>query len=164
MIIGLVACSIAFSYLDLDMISTTTPGASASSSLWPSILIFSLIIYVSAYAIGLGSVPWQQGELFALSVRSVGSGVATSTNWAANTIVGVTFLPMMEALSPSVTFAVYAAVCVGAWWGVWKIFPELAGLSLEEVGEVLKGGWGVHRTMTLVQHDRDGDEGISSSD
>lgn len=50
---------------------------------------------------------------------------------------------MMELLSPSVTFVVYAAVCILAWVSVRGYYPETMGKSLEEVGQLLRTGWGV---------------------
>jgi len=150
MVLGLLLCALSFSHLDIDMASTfqisgsnTSNSDLKNSNLWPTALILSLLLYVASYALGLGNVPWQQGELFPLSVRSLGSGIATSTNWGANTIVGLTFLPMMEVLSPSITFIVYAAVCVIAWISVKGYYPETMGMSLEKVGQLLKDGWGV---------------------
>jgi len=109
-------------------------------------ILAAIILYVSGYAIGLGNVPWQQSELFPLNVRSLGSGMATATNWGANFIVGLTFLPMMDWLTPSVTFVVYAGVCVVGWMTIWKIYPETKGLSLEETSELLADGWGVDQS------------------
>jgi len=54
---------------------------------------------------------------------------------------------MMEFVTPTGTFALYALVCVGAWMAVWKIYPETAGLGLEEVGSLLRGGWGVEESL-----------------
>jgi SP family myo-inositol transporter-like MFS transporter 13 len=55
------------------------PGPVALSERWAAgLILVSIMLYVSAYAIGLGNVPWMQSELFPLSVRSLGSGVATS--------------------------------------------------------------------------------------
>lgn len=102
-----------------------------------------MITYVAGYALGLGNVPWQQSELFPLSVRSLGSALATATNWGSNTLVGLTFLPMMEFLGPTATFALYAVVCMAAWGSVCRIYPETAGLGLEDVGGLLSRGWGV---------------------
>jgi len=132
-----------------------SPSASIRSNTWPTALVLSLLLYVSSYALGLGNVPWHQGELFPLSVRSLGSGIATSTNWGANTIVGLTFLPMMELLSPSITFMVYAAVCVAAWLSVRRYYPETMGLSLEEVGQLLRNGWGVCEHAVLRERERE---------
>lgn len=54
---------------------------------------------------------------------------------------------MMQVFSPAATFAVYAGVCVGAWVAVRKIYPETAGLGLEDVGGLLRGGWGVEESV-----------------
>ena len=54
---------------------------------------------------------------------------------------------MMEFVTPTGTFALYALVCVGAWMVVWRIYPETAGLGLEEVGGLLREGWGVEESL-----------------
>ncbi|KAK6825264.1 hypothetical protein PG987_012758 [Apiospora arundinis] len=106
-------------------------------------ILVSMIVFVAAYALGLGNVPWMQSELFPLNVRSLGSGLSTATNWSANFVVGLTFLPLMDALTPTWTFVLYAAVCVAGWVAVWRIYPETTGLSLEEVTGLLENDWGV---------------------
>jgi SP family myo-inositol transporter-like MFS transporter 13 len=82
-----------------------------------------------------------------LNVRSLGSSLSTATNWGSNFIIGVTFLPMLDILSPSWTFVVYAVVCLVGWFLIWYIYPETKGLSLEETGELLKDGWGVEKSL-----------------
>lgn len=116
-------------------------------SRWPGSLLAAMLVYVAAYAIGLGCVPWQQSELFPLTVRSLGSGIATATNWSSNFVIGITFLPMMEFLSPTVTFAVYAFVCLLGWVAILRIYPETAGLELEGIGELLQDGFGVQKSL-----------------
>ncbi|KAK5014605.1 hypothetical protein LTR60_003275 [Cryomyces antarcticus] len=165
MVVGLALCSLAFGFLDLPTHEAVgTPVSSASSvstallrfrlvarnaaaTSWPLLILLSLILYVASYALGLGNVPWQQSELFALPVRALGSAAATATNWGANCLVGLTFLPLMHALSPAGTFALYAGVCVVGWVGVWRIYPETVGLGLEEVGGLLRNGWGVDESV-----------------
>ncbi|KAK5171495.1 uncharacterized protein LTR77_004640 [Saxophila tyrrhenica] len=124
-------------------------------SRWPQSLLGAMLIYVAAYAIGLGCVPWQQSELFPLRVRSLGSGISTATNWSSNFVIGITFLPMMEFLSPSVTFAVYAFVCLLDWVAILKIYPETAGLELEGIGGLLKDGWGVEKSLEGFRERKD---------
>ncbi|EHK18725.1 uncharacterized protein TRIVIDRAFT_44305 [Trichoderma virens Gv29-8] len=148
MALGLLLAAAGFSYLSLKPSPTahdddvTTPAGEGETK--PAVVVLvSIMIYVASYALGLGNVPWMQSELFPLSVRSVGSGVATATNWAANFAVGLTFLPLMDALSPSWTFVLYAAVCAVGYALVWRIYPETAGLSLEEATALLDNGWGV---------------------
>jgi SP family myo-inositol transporter-like MFS transporter 13 len=149
MALGLLLAAGGFSKLSLEQAPDTRNDdtASANESQGRSgsavVVLVSIMIYVASYALGLGNVPWMQSELFPLSVRSVGSGVATATNWAANFAVGLTFLPMMDALSPSWTFVLYAGICTIGLGLVWRIYPETAGLSLEEATALLDNGWGV---------------------
>jgi SP family myo-inositol transporter-like MFS transporter 13 len=144
MVIGLALCAIAFGFLDLPAEeAASTTSVVAGNKIWPLIILFSMITYVAGYAIGMGNVPWQQSELFPLSVRSLGSAVSTATNWGSNTFIGITFLPMMNVFTPMGTFALYAGVCVIAWIAIWRIYPETAGLSLEDVGGLLRDGYGV---------------------
>ncbi|KAL1872179.1 ATP-binding cassette, regulator of translational elongation [Paecilomyces lecythidis] len=154
MTISLIVCTLAFLPLDLkDAPSVHQLRDSGSNDITkgntslPIIILLSLIIYTASYAAGLGNVPWQQSELFPLNVRSVGSALATATNWGSNFIVGLTFLPLMEWISPSSTFLIYAAICAAGWVGVWAIYPEMSGLSLEEVKELLADGYGVQESL-----------------
>jgi SP family myo-inositol transporter-like MFS transporter 13 len=155
MVIGLVLCSVAFLFVDLsgEVDNSAVPNTSKT---WPLIILLAMVTYVAGYAIGLGNVPWQQSELFPLSVRSLGSAIATSTNWGSNTLIGLTFLPMMEFFTPTGTFALYAAVCVGCWGTVWRIYPETAGLGLEDVGGLLREGWGVRESVRGFKERRKG--------
>lgn len=148
MIAGLGLCAVAFHFIGpMDTVSgaasTTNPKAATHSMTWSYILLFSLIIYVSFYAVGLGNIPWQQSELFPLRVRALGSGLATATNWASNFVVGLTFLPLMHGIGATETFGLYALVCMLGYLAVWRIYPETSGLSIEEVGHLLAEGWGV---------------------
>ena len=156
MAVALLLCAGAFTFVELPHHSTAAPSATAradaatppssspAGSRAPAIAILAcLLLYVSAYATALGPVPWQQSELFPLSVRSLGSSIATSTNWSCNTLVGLTFLPMMDAVGAGWTFVGYSVVCAVGWCGIWGIYPETMGMGLEEIGGLLKDGWGV---------------------
>ncbi|KAJ5270613.1 hypothetical protein N7497_008616 [Penicillium chrysogenum] len=151
MVVALVVCAFSFSSVDDKWNSQPPTGHQDNhdsiSSVVPLAILFCLTVYTAAYALGLGNVPWQQSELFPLNVRSLGSGLATATNWGSNFIIGLTFLPMMEWISPSWTFALYAFVCVVGWIAVWAIYPEMSGLSLEEVKGLLADGWGVTESL-----------------
>jgi len=41
----------------------------------------SMLLFVAGYALGSGNIPWQQGELFRLEVRGVGTSICTAVNW-----------------------------------------------------------------------------------
>ncbi|KAI1388921.1 general substrate transporter, partial [Hypoxylon trugodes] len=151
MVIGLWLSAFGFSFIKLSSgetndgpLSTTIDAASSGPSQDAAVVILiSIMIFVASYALGLGNVPWMQSELFPLNVRSLGSGLATATNWLANFIIGLTFLPLMDLLTPTLTFGLYGIICVIGWYTIWRIYPETAGLTLEEATCLLENGWGV---------------------
>ena len=150
MVVGLTACSVAYEYLGHPSWDHDTAGSSSgvdARSPWAVVILVAMVVYVSGYATGLGNVAWQQSELFPLSVRSWGSGLATATNWGCNFVVGLTFLPMMELLTPAWTFAIYSLVCIVGWVCCWAIYPETKGLGLEDVRGLLRDSYGVEESL-----------------
>jgi SP family myo-inositol transporter-like MFS transporter 13 len=138
MSIGLFLSSFAFTRVTVNPPSPSTlPSRAANTDPpWgPALLVSSLLLFVAAYALGLGNVPWHQSELFPLNVRALGSSLATATNWTCNALVGLTFLPILESLGAPAAVGFYAVVCLGVWAAVWRVYPERMGVGLEEVRE-----------------------------
>ena len=138
MVGGLLLAAYGFTFVTLD-VAPDSAGPDPSQRHGAAVILASIVIFVASYALGLGNVPGMQSELFPLPVRSLGSGLATATNWLANFVVGLTFLPLMDALGPARTFVMYALVCCVGYGLVWAWYPETAGLSLEETGALLEG-------------------------
>ena len=148
MTLALLLCAAAFSTLDLTFAQDTTSEQRSETNPFGAILVLlSLTVYTASYASGIGTIPWQQSELFPLSVRSSGSALATATNWMSNFIIGLTFLPLMEWMSPGWTFVMYALVCAAGWVAIWVVYPEMSGLGLEDVRGLLADGWGVEESL-----------------
>lgn len=150
MVAGLIATSIGYEYLghpDWDHEHATSTLVTGARSPWALVIMLAMVLYVCGYAIGLGNIAWQQSELFPLSVRSLGSGLATATNWGSNFVVGLTFLPMMEYLTPVWTFAIYSLICIVGWVCCWAIYPETKGLGLEDVRGLLRDSYGVEESL-----------------
>ena len=148
MIFGLLLAAYGFSIITFPHSTMETSSSSIDlpknvDKTSSKVILAAIMVYTASYAIGLGNVPWMQSELFPLSVRSLGSGVATATNWAANFVIGLTFLPLMDAMSPPWTFVLYACICVIGYGLVVRIYPETAGLTLEETHALLANGYGV---------------------
>lgn len=144
MVTGLLLSAYGFEYVRLSSGTSGAAQAAPAEQHAALIILFSIMIYVAAYALGLGNVPWMQSELFSLNVRSAGSGIATATNWGSNFVVGLTFLPLMDVLTPPWTFALYALICTLGYVLVWKCYPETTGLSLEEAASLLEDErWGI---------------------
>jgi len=108
-----------------------------------------MIIYVASYAIGLGNVPWQQGELFSLDVRGIGTSLATATNWSGNLLIGATYLSLMAKITPAGAFGFYAGLCLLGWLFCVFCFPETAGLSLEEIKMIFVDDFGIKASQRL---------------
>lgn len=45
------------------------------------LVLLAMMIYVAGYATGSGNIPWQQGELFRMEVRGIGTSICTAVNW-----------------------------------------------------------------------------------
>ncbi|KAF8809135.1 hypothetical protein BYT27DRAFT_7210439 [Phlegmacium glaucopus] len=99
---------------------------------------------MASYANGLGNVPWQQGELFGLEVRGIGTSLSTAiTNWGGNLLIGFD-LPVASGKD----HPRWCLRCLG-WFFVLGCFPETAGLSLEKVKRVFKTRLGIKESQRL---------------
>jgi SP family myo-inositol transporter-like MFS transporter 13 len=140
MILGLFLAATGFSYLPISM-SPPDGRHTSDSSGAARLVLASIILFVASFALGLGNIPAMQSELYPLAVRSLGSGLATTVGWTSNFIVSLTFLPLMGALSPAWTLILYAIICMIGYSLIWLIYPETAGLSIEDAAELLEHGW-----------------------
>lgn len=154
MVFGLALASIAFHYMTIHTGGNLTTGVQYPQG-WASIVLLSMIIFVASYATGLGNVPWQQGELFSLDVRGIGTSLSTATNWAANLLIGSTYLSLISAITPSGAFGFYAGLCFLGWLFCVCCFPDVSGLSLEEVQSVFKAGYGIKESERLKRVKRE---------
>ena len=111
----------------------------------------SLMLYVGFFAIGMGPVFWLLiSEIYPLQVRGSAMGVVTVANWAANLLVSLTFLTLINGgafsgfefggIGKTGTFGLYAGLSVLSLLFVyWKV-PETKGRSLEDIEADLRGG------------------------
>lgn len=101
----------------------------------------SLMLYVGAFAVGLGPVFWLLiAEIYPLQVRGRAMSVATAANWGANLLVALTFLTLIQQAGRSLTFWIYGLVSIGAWLFAWFWVPETKGRSLEEIEACFQAG------------------------
>ncbi len=106
-----------------------------------SIAVASLMLYVGAFAIGLGPVFWLLiAEIYPLSIRGVAMSIATVANWGANLLVALTFLTLIQLLGRPGAFWLYALIGVGAWIFALVLVPETRGRSLEQIEDHWRSG------------------------
>ncbi|TFY62941.1 hypothetical protein EVJ58_g3541 [Rhodofomes roseus] len=154
MIIGLVVAAISFHYMTKKTGGQLVTGTDYPKS-WSSLILACMIFYVASYATGLGNVPWQQGELFSLEVRGIGTSLATTMNWGANLLINSTYLSLMAAITPAGAFGFYAGLCLLGWLFCLFCFPETAGLSLEEAQMIFQHGFGIRASQRLRREKRE---------
>jgi len=96
------------------------------------VLVF-ILTFIASFAIGYGPVIWVLlSEIYPTRVRGRAMSVATMSVWVGNAIVGQLVPWMLEALSPSITFFIFALCCIPVPL-ILKKLPETKGLSLEEI-------------------------------
>ncbi|KAK6335696.1 hypothetical protein TWF696_002460 [Orbilia brochopaga] len=142
MALGLLSAAFGFHKLPSQQISekvTTTAMKDTDpvSSFYAYVILASTTFYVAAYASGIGNVPWQQAEFFPMSVRSLGTAIATACNWSSNFVIGETFLGLMDRMGAVATFVLFALICTIGWCGIYVIYPDTEGMNLEEIEALL---------------------------
>ncbi|GAC96083.1 hypothetical protein PHSY_003662 [Pseudozyma hubeiensis SY62] len=123
-------------------------GYSYPTSYTSAMLVF-MVLYVCSYAIGLGNVPWQQGEFYSTETRMIGTSISTAVNWAGNLVVSSTFLSLMNAITPSGAFGFFAGLTFVFLVLIYFLYPETSLLSLEEVRTTLDGGFNVKKSLKV---------------
>ena len=108
-------------------------GASFNSGA-NSVLIVLMCAFVAFFAFSLGPIKFIfASEIFPTNIRSHAMSIVILTMWATDTIVGQFTPSLREAVGPSMTFLIFAAILVPQIFMVWKWMPETAGRSLEEI-------------------------------
>jgi MFS transporter, SP family, galactose:H+ symporter len=99
-----------------------------------TIAVITLMAYVASFAISLGPIFWLLiAEIYPLKIRGGAEGIAAGANWAANFLVSLTFLTLVQMFGPSKTFWLYGALAVLAWIFSYNLVPETKGRTLEEI-------------------------------
>lgn len=93
--------------------------------------------------------------LTVLAVRGIGTSLSTATNWAGNLLIGSTYLSLMAKITPAGAFGFYAGLCLLGWLFCVFCLPETAGLSLEEVQNVFRDGFGIRESQRMRDQKRE---------
>ncbi len=125
MTVGLLCLSI-FSFLNAHFID--------------KISVVSLFIYVFSFAIGLGPVTWVLiAEIYPVQIREKAIAFAVFANWLCVYIILWTFPYLFSWIKTSGTFGLYGAMCVLAFFFIWKFLPETKQKSSEEIISLFEG-------------------------
>lgn len=114
-------------------------GHTHSNALAGWFAVICIAVYIAAFAVSVGVVVFVlPSELYPLQIRGAAMSATLMCNWGMNFLVALTFLTMLHALGGSITFWVYAAVCLlGVLYAI-NLVPETKGRSLEEIEHWLR--------------------------
>jgi len=116
-------------------------GAGTPNMLLSYLALAALIVFIVGFAMSAGPIIWIIcSEIYPLAGRDFGITCSTVTNWAANAVVGMTFLTMLNGLGPGNTFLLFGALSV-VFLAFFVFFvPETKGVSLESIEQKLLAG------------------------
>jgi SP family facilitated glucose transporter-like MFS transporter 1 len=127
------AISVSFLFVCLLFVDPTKPPTWISYFSVPWVILF-----VVMFAVGPGSIPWfLVSELFSQGGRPLATSIAVGVNWSANFIVGLSFLPLQEAMGASVFVIFIVLLCLFAAFTYFKV-PETKNKTLEEISAIFR--------------------------
>lgn len=137
-ILCLVLLGIFFFMMDQDPSSVSSIG-------WLPIL--SLSVYIIAFALGFGPVPWVMlGEVYSSEMKPVASPLSGAFNWFLAFLITYFFQGLSDAIGKGETFWLFAVISVIGLCFVLLIVPETKGKSLAEIQVMLSGGKSVENS------------------
>lgn len=102
-------------------------------------LVFFLL-YVFCCAISISAVVWVLlSEMYPNSVRGLAMSIAGFALWIGTYLIGQLTPWLLENLTPSGTFLLFAVMCVPYMLIMWRLVPETTGMSLEAIERYWKG-------------------------
>ncbi|MGO1592162.1 MAG: MFS transporter [Ancrocorticia sp.] len=100
----------------------------------PYLVVVAIVLFMMFMQSGNAPATWViMAELFPGSIRGVAMGLAVSCIWISNAIITFGFPPIMDAVGPTWTYAMFAIINVIAVTWMIKVVPETKYSSLEEL-------------------------------
>lgn len=158
------ACMVTFQFIT-GIIGATAGKPENNNSNATKAMIAFICLNISSFAITWGPCAWIViGEIFPLTIRSRGVGLATASNWFWNCIIAV-ITPYLVADQPhsaklgSNVFFMWGGLCCVSLLFAFFMVPETKGLSLEQVDQLLEEStprtsakWKPHTTFAAEMH------------
>lgn len=103
--------------------------------------ITALCIFIIAFSIGFGPVPWLMlGEVFGQDVKGLAGSLSGTLNWVLAFIVTKTYSNLAAAIHTGPTFWFYSVLTIIGAVFVIFVVPETKGKSLNEIQDQLDSG------------------------
>jgi SP family myo-inositol transporter-like MFS transporter 13 len=84
----------------------------------------ALILFTCSFGLTYSHIVWYQSEFLALEIRAAGSAIATTACWVANLIVSISFLSMLNTMTPMGVYGFYLGLITIGYVFVHFCYPE----------------------------------------
>ncbi|NXP47211.1 GTR10 protein, partial [Heliornis fulica] len=123
-----------------ERVDSTSPPFSGApwteNMVWNWITLLSMMAFVSAFSVGFGPMTWLVlSEIYPAGIRGRAFAFCNSFNWAANLLISLSFLDLIDAIGFSWMFLLYGLMGVMAVVFIYLFVPETKGQSLEEIDQ-----------------------------
>ncbi|MBA2345657.1 MAG: sugar porter family MFS transporter [Rubrobacter sp.] len=113
---------------------------SSMGALLNIILVGGLMVYIASFAASLGICIWLlNSEVYPLEIRSKGSAAGSITHWTLDMVIAFTVLTLINTITETGTFWLYAAFGVIGLIFFYRVVPETKGRSLEDIEADMMG-------------------------
>ena len=117
-----------------------------TSSLVQFSAIIALLLFIIGFAMSAGPIIWVLcSEIYPLQGRDLGITISTATNWICNTIVGATFLTLLNNFGDAKTFFLFGGMNIVFIFVLLRFAPETKGVSLEKIEKNLMSGMPINK-------------------
>ena len=106
----------------------------ASLHLGVHFMLTFFLLYVFCCAVSISAVVFVLlSEMYPNSVRGLAMSIAGFALWIGTYLIGQLTPWMLANLTPAGTFLLFAVMCVPYMLIMWRLVPETAGMSLEDI-------------------------------
>ncbi|KAL0732523.1 hypothetical protein Bca4012_008732 [Brassica carinata] len=124
---GMCLCSLflafTFSFRSYGMLDELTPVFTC----------IGVVGFISAFAVGMGGLPWIiMSEIFPMNVKVSAGTLVTLANWSFSWIIAFAF-NFMIVWNASGTFLIFFSVCAAGMVFIYAMVPETKGRTLEDI-------------------------------
>ena len=113
----------------------------------------SVLVYIAAFSIGWGPVPWiMMSELLPSKTRGASSGICNLINWNVSFLVTKEFSDLETAITDYGAFWLFAGINFAGFIYVLFLVPETKGKTLEEIEVYFEGGQATEERQPLLEN------------
>ena len=118
----------------LAMLAASSHLTPAGHAWAPWIAVLGILVFRLSFSASMAPIPYVvSAEVFPSEARSTGAAAGAAAREVANVVVTGTFIPLVNALGATGTWALYVAVVCVAFFVVRATLPETRGRTLESM-------------------------------